>query len=207
MWRRCAVIRADSLAGMSIRWRRIADEVVRFLAVGGLATLVAVLLFNFLVHGFRFGNQALLASEPVLAYVIANFIGMMISYRGTRTWAFKHREPVHADGGRTMYLVINVATMTLPVACLWFSRSVLGLDDPVSDNISANVIGLLLGVVARFVLFRQLVFARPNYRATPLVGTTTLPFEDRPAQDGPGDAVTEATTATPTTDPAPRAGL
>jgi len=34
----------------------------------------------------------------------------------------------------------------------------MGLDDPLSDNISANVIGLALGNAARFVLTRQLVF-------------------------------------------------
>lgn len=160
---------------MTIRWRRLLDEVLRFLAVGGVATIVAVFLFNWLVHGFTTDGEALLSGRPVLAYVIANTIGMLISYRGARSWAFRHREPVHADGGRTMYLLINVATMSLPIACLWISRNVLGLDDPLSDNISANIIGLVLGLGARFFLFRQLVFSRPAYRSTPLAATTSLP--------------------------------
>ncbi|MDP3893012.1 GtrA family protein [Nocardioides sp.] len=163
---------------MTIRWRRLLDEVLRFLAVGGVATIVAVVLFNWLVHGFTTGSDAPLSGRPVLAYVIANTLGMMISYRGARSWAFRHREPVHADGGRTMYVLINVATMTLPIACLWFSRNVLGLDDPVSDNISANVIGLVLGVGARFFLFRHLVFSRPVYRSTSLAATTILPASE-----------------------------
>ncbi len=37
----------------------------------------------------------------------------------------------------------------------------LGLDDPISDNLAANVIGLVLGLVARFYLFRTFVFHRP----------------------------------------------
>lgn len=159
---------------MTTRWRRLLDEVLRFLAVGGMATIVAVTLFNWLVHGFTTDGDAFLSGRPVLAYVIANTIGMMISYRGARSWAFRHREPVHADGGRTMYLLINVATMSLPIACLWISRNVLGLDDPVSDNISANIIGLLLGLGARFFLFRHLVFSQPAYQSTPLVATTSL---------------------------------
>jgi putative flippase GtrA len=44
------------------------------------------------------------------------------------------------------------------MGCLWISRSALGLDDPLSDNVSANVIGLALATAARFVLNRQLVF-------------------------------------------------
>ena len=66
-----------------------------------------------------------------------------------------------ADGGRLAFLVINFVTMGLPVGCLWLSRNALGLDDPISDNISANVIGLAMGLVARFYLFRRFVFRRP----------------------------------------------
>jgi hypothetical protein len=50
--------------------------------------------------------------------------------------------------------------MLIPMTCLWISRNLLGLDDPLSDNISANVVGLLLANAARFGLFRQYVFPR-----------------------------------------------
>ncbi|MBI2242775.1 MAG: GtrA family protein [Nocardioides sp.] len=146
---------------MGGRWERVFTEAYRFLAVGGIATIVAFVIFNFLVHGFNTEHQALLDGQPYLGYVIANTVGMTISYRGSRTWVFKHRPPRSADGGRTAFIAINVVTMLLPIACLWLSRNVLGLDDPWSDNISANVIGLFLGLVARFYLFRTLVFKRP----------------------------------------------
>ena len=51
--------------------------------------------------------------------------------------------------------------MLIPIGCLAISRDVLGLDDPISDNLAANVIGLVLGLVARFYLFRTFVFKRP----------------------------------------------
>ncbi|GAA4375175.1 GtrA family protein [Nocardioides caricicola] len=146
---------------MSDRWRRVRTEAYRFLAVGGLATVVAVVIFNFLVHGFHTGWEAPLAGQPYFAFVIANLIGMVVSYRGSRTWVFRDRPPRTADGGRLLFVVINVATMLIPIACLWFSRNVLGLDDPYSDNAAANVIGLFLGMVARFYLFRTLVFQKP----------------------------------------------
>ena len=150
---------------MSNRWRRVLTEAYRFLAVGGLATIVAFLLFNLLVHGFRLGYDAPLADEPYLAYAIANIVGMAVSYRGSRSWVFKDRPPRTADGGRLLFIVINLATMLIPIACLWVSRNVLGLDDPLSDNVSANAIGLFLGMVARFYLFRTLVFRRPVHLA------------------------------------------
>ena len=53
-------------------WQRFAAEVGRFLAVGLLATIVALILFNFLVHGFNTADFALLNEQPEFAYVIAN---------------------------------------------------------------------------------------------------------------------------------------
>jgi putative flippase GtrA len=140
----------------------LAGEITRYLAVGLGATIVAVLLFNGLVHGFNTADWAPLNGHPILGYVIANLVGTVISYRGTRWWAFRHRSTTHSDGGRTAFLLISVATMSLPMACLWISRNGLGLDDPLSDNISANVIGLALGNAARFVLTRQYVFGVRN---------------------------------------------
>lgn len=150
---------------MAGRWQRVWTEAYRFLAVGGLATFVAVVIFNLLVHGFHTGWDAPLSGQPYFAFVIANLIGTAVSYRGSRTWVFKDRPPRTADGGRLLFVVINVATMLIPIACLWFSRNVLSLDDPYSDNVAANVIGLFLGMVTRFYLFRTLVFQKPVHLA------------------------------------------
>ncbi len=146
---------------MSDRTQRFLAEVGRFLAVGGAATLVALVLFNLLVHGFNTGDHAMLSDQPILAYVLANTVGMGVSYYGSRHWAFRHRPPHSSDGGRKAFVGINLLTMLIPIGCLAISRDVLGLDDPISDNLAANVIGLVLGLGARFYLFRTFVFRRP----------------------------------------------
>ena len=136
----------------------MAGEIWRYQAVGLAATVVAFFLFNWLVYGVGMADSAPLNGHPILGYVIANLVGTAISYRGTRWWAFRHRTTAHPDGGRTAFVAISVVTMAIPMACLSISRNLLGLDDPFSDNIAANVIGLALGNAARFVLTRQLVF-------------------------------------------------
>ncbi|MFW6774645.1 GtrA family protein [Nocardioides sp. CPCC 205120] len=150
---------------MGRRWRRLAAEVSKFSLVGGLATLVSFVLFNALLHG-AWVVDPVLGDRPYSSYVLANTIGMLVSYSGTKRWVFRHRQAPGADGGFLAYAGINVVTMVLPMACLWFSRSVLGLSDPVADNISANVIGLSAGFVARFYLFRTYVFNSPVQRAS-----------------------------------------
>lgn len=151
---------------------RLAGEVSKFLTVGALATAVAFVLFNLLVHS----GSAPLNDHPQLGYFLANCVGMLISFRGTRDWAFKSRDVRHPDGGRTAFVVINLVTMLIPMGCLWFTRSVLGLDDPYSDNIAANVVGLGIGTAVRFALFRQYVFPRAGLGAAePLVETAAAP--------------------------------
>jgi putative flippase GtrA len=183
---------------VSSRWQRLLAEAGRFLAVGGLATLVALFLFNVLVHGLFPGVPALLGDQPIPAYVLANSVGMVVSYHGSRTYAFRDRPSTHADGGLTAFVLINVVTMLLPIACLTISRDVLGLDDPVSDNIAANVIGLVLGLAARFYLFRTFVFRRP-INLNDLYLPDALPDGHEPPVDGegrvlPGGPVSEPTT-------------
>ena len=46
---------------------------------------------------------------------IASLVGMVVSYRLSRHWTFRHRPPVHADGGRTAFFVINLVTLPLAV--------------------------------------------------------------------------------------------
>ena len=93
---------------MSDRTQRFLAEVGRFLAVGGAATVVALVIFNLLVHGYNTGEHAMFSDEPILAYVLANTVGMGVSYYGSRHWAFRDRPPHSSDGGRTAFVAINL---------------------------------------------------------------------------------------------------
>ncbi|MCW2818854.1 MAG: GtrA-like protein [Marmoricola sp.] len=146
---------------MGQRWQRALYEGAKFLTVGGIATLVSFVFFNGLVHGY-FGGPGPMHDDPLVAFVIANTIGMVVSYRGSRSWAFRNREAVGAAGGRVRFFVINIVSMVIPLGCLSFSRYVLGLSDPVADNVAANVVGLVLGTLARFWALKQFIFLTPE---------------------------------------------
>ena len=146
---------------MPTRLPHIFVEIGRFMVTGGLSTLTSFLVFNFLAHGLYLTDRPWLAAHAITAFILANVCGMLVSYRLSRYWTFRHRPPVHPDGGRTAFFVINLITMPLAIACLWFSRHVLGLTDPLADNVAGNVVGQLIGQVARFYLFRRYVFQQP----------------------------------------------
>ena len=148
---------------MGHRWQRFLSEAAKFLTVGGLATLVSFVIFNGLVHGYVDGPGPM-HDQPLVAFVLANLVGMVVSYRGSRSWAFRNREAVGVAGGRVAFLVINVVSMVIPLACLAFTRYALGRSDPIADNIAANVVGLGLGTLARFWGIRTFIFVRPVVR-------------------------------------------
>lgn len=149
------------------RVRGLLTEVVRFLAVGGVATVVSVLGFNALVHGIGWIDSAPMRHQPIAAYVLANAVAGAVAYAGMRLWAFRHREVEDPVQGVLRFFGLGAVTMAIPVLCLATSRYLLGLSDVWADNLSANVIGLGLSTAARFWVFRRWVFLEAGAAAEP----------------------------------------
>ena len=145
------------------RSRRVLSEGGKFLAVGVVATLVALVLFNVLVHGPGFGfSPGPMNQQPLVAFAVANLIGMLVSYRGSRHWAFSDRLPVGPGNGRLGFYAVNLVSLLIPLGCLAISRYALGMDGAMADNVAANVIGLALGFAFRFWASRRFVFRSPK---------------------------------------------
>jgi putative flippase GtrA len=139
------------------RSRRVLGEVLRFLAVGGLATAVSFVGFNALVHGMLVDAPPL-RDQPLVAFVLVNIVAGCVAYVGMRMWTFRDRNVRDHAPGLVRFFALGALTMAIPVLCLGVSRYGLGLDSPVADNLSANVIGLGLGAATRFMVFSRYVF-------------------------------------------------
>jgi len=130
------------------------------LTVGGIATLVSVLIFNDLVHGYV-GGPGPMPDQPLVAFVLANLVGMLVGYRSRWSWAFRPPVAFGVDGGRVGSLVINVVSIVLPLACLTLTRYALGRSGPIADNVAANVVGLGLDTLTLFWAIRTFIFISP----------------------------------------------
>jgi putative flippase GtrA len=98
-------------------------------------------------------------------------LAIFANWIGNRSWTVgKNRQERTLREG-IEFFAVSLVGMGIGLASLWLSHYVLGYTSVVADNISSNVIGLLLGAIFRFVLYRYWVFA--PHRRSPVIATVT----------------------------------
>lgn len=133
-------------------------ELLKFLVVGGGATVITVSTFNLLTH---IGPAPLLNDRPITAYSIGMVLGIIFSYVGNRLWAFNGAAANRWVREFLMFAAANGLSLLIPSICLAFSRYVLGLSSALADNVAANGVGLVLATLFRYVVYRGVIF-RPG---------------------------------------------
>lgn len=129
-------------------------ELFKFGFVGGVAYIVDTGLFNLL----RFGPGELLLEKPLTAKVISAVVATIVAWLGNRYWTFAAKRNDNSVRELIQFGIVNVGGMGVALLCLWFSHYVLGFTSPLADNISANVVGVILGMIFRYVLYSRWVF-------------------------------------------------
>ena len=136
---------------MSILFR----EIAKFGVIGAISFVIDVGLFNLLQYG---GPIAVFADQPLRAKIVSVAVATTFAYFGNRFWTFRHRGRTNMGREYVMFFVLNGVAMLIAVGVLGVSHYVLGFTSPLADNISANVIGLVLGTLFRFWSYRKWVF-------------------------------------------------
>ena len=140
------------------RAKAAGKDAAGFTAVNVAATVLALGAFNLLVHGVRGWFDGPMNDRPLSAYVVANSLGMLVSFMGLRHYVYRHRKPMGPGGGFVNYAVVNLISFLFPMALLWVSRNLLDQHSVIADNIAGNVVGAGIAMVFRFWAFRRFVF-------------------------------------------------
>ena len=144
---------------MSLRERLLTPEILTFLTVGGAGYVVDVAAFNL----FR-TTPPTAALDPSIAKILAVMVAMIVTYVGNRVFTWQGQS---AHGRRreiALFVLFNAIGLGLSVVTLTISHDLLGLTSRLSDNISANVIGLALGTAFRYWSYKRFVFAVDSRR-------------------------------------------
>lgn len=138
-----------------VKFDYLLREVAKFGVVGIIALIIDVGLFNLLMYS---GPLAIFAGKPLTAKIVAVAVAMTFAYFANRFWTFRDRGRTSMAREYVLFVVLNLVGMGIALACLWFSHYALGLTSALADNISANVVGLILGTLFRFWAYRKWVF-------------------------------------------------
>ena len=145
---------------------RLAGEAARFWVVGGIAYAADLMVFNVLIL------QVHLPSVP--AKVASGAVAVAVAYSGNRWWTWRERRSPDLAGELVRFVAVSAVAAALQVLFLLLSREVLGLRNPVADNVSGNVVGMAAATMFRFWAFRTIVFGGQKSAVTAADGGTRL---------------------------------
>jgi putative flippase GtrA len=137
------------------RFAHLVHELGKFGVVGAICYLIDITIFNLWLAEFH---------EPISAKTVSTAIAATIAFLGNRFWTWRDRERNGLGREYGLYFGFNAVGLAIGVACLWITHYGLGSIWPavftttLADNISANVVGVLLASLFRFWAYRRFVF-------------------------------------------------
>lgn len=142
-------------------WRQL----LSFTVVGGAGFLLDVGMFNLL--SLTLFSAHAVAGGPLYAKAISTLVAIVANWLGNRWLTFRDTRRADVVREAVEFGLVSLAGGAIALACLGISHYALGLHSTLADNISANVIGLLLGSAFRFVAYRSWVFGGRRPLARP----------------------------------------
>jgi Predicted membrane protein len=137
-------------------------EFLQFCTVGLGAYIVDVGLFNLLAYSLPID---LPGDKSLTAKIISVTVSVIFAWIANRMWTFKKRRSENKPREFAMFALVNLGGLLIALGCLGFSRYVLHLTTQVADNISGNVVGLILGTAFRYIMYRYFVFSPTSQSA------------------------------------------
>lgn len=140
---------------------RLLPQLIKFGAVGAVGFGVNLVVFNVMLLIVLRG----VPHATIYSTIVATVIAILTNWIGNRYWAFSGQRQQNAAREGVEFFAVSLVTGTgIPLLCIWVSHYLLGLANPLADNVSANIVGLALGMLFRFALYRWWVFS-PDRRA------------------------------------------
>ncbi|HEX6887592.1 MAG TPA: GtrA family protein [Candidatus Nanopelagicales bacterium] len=138
-------------SGLSSAARRLGSEIAKFGTVGAMAFVIDVGLFNLL-------SATVLPDSPLTAKGLSVVAATTFAYVANRFWTYRDRARTGYRRETLLFFATNAAALLIAWACLFTSHYLLGLDSQLADNISGNLVGVALGTLFRFWVYRTWVF-------------------------------------------------
>ncbi|QDZ16410.1 GtrA family protein [Humibacter ginsenosidimutans] len=139
------------------RWSSQLLQLIKFGAVGGVGVVVNFVVFNAL--WLTVFNPSRMPHGPILATISATLVAIVVNWLGNRYWAFAADRQSNTTREGIEFFLASLIGMCVPLVCIGVSRYVLGFHSLLADNIANNVVGLALGTLVRYLLYKFWVYS------------------------------------------------
>ena len=137
-------------------------RLVELVSVGGIGPVAFVVD----VGGYNLLRATIMPDQVIWAKVVSVAVATLVAWLGHRYVTFRGTRRRTVGRELVLFVVANGGGLLIAAACLYVSHYVLGFTSPLADNISGNVVGLILGTAFRYLAYRHVVFA-PTRKAPP----------------------------------------
>ncbi|MER7818669.1 GtrA family protein [Streptomyces sp. NPDC087659] len=136
-------------AALRVRLNRLAREVAKFGAVGGLGLLVNMAVFNLLRHTTEI--------PVVRASLLATVIAILFNYVGFRYFTYRDRDKSGRTKELTLFLLFSAVGLVIENGVLYVATYGFGWDSPLQSNFF-KFFGIAVATLFRFWSYRTWVF-------------------------------------------------
>jgi putative flippase GtrA len=137
-------------------YERLVRYAFKFGVVGIIGYITDVGIFNLLRVGAA--DDGHFFQGPIGAKIVSTAVATIVTWFGNRYWVFRENRRRNFMLELLEFSVIALLGLGIGLLCLWVSHYVLGFRSLLADNISGNVIGLVLGTTFRFLMYRFWVY-------------------------------------------------
>ena len=157
--------------------KNLVAQLVKFGLIGGLGIFVDLGVYTLLRTTILTPEEHALG--PMVAKVIATLVAILWSWLGNRYWTFRNDRASGPQATREglEFLAVSLAGMVIGLIPLWITHYGFGWTSLVVDNL-ANLVGIGLGSVFRFVLYRWWVYSPSRLHRQDAVAAVTSQVTD-----------------------------
>lgn len=124
--------------------------------MGGVGFLIETAVFNGLM--FTVLSPAEVTGGEVWSKIIATLVAIFANWIGNRLWTFRHDRRTDRAKEGVEFFAVSLVGLVVGLIPIWVTGQLLGLQGWVALNL-ANIAGLVLGSIFRFICYRLWVFS------------------------------------------------
>lgn len=127
------------------------EEIISYLIVGGLTTMVSLITYYLLVYTILDPNIGI---ELQIANIVSWIFSVTFAYFTNRKYVFKSKNKISFKEGISFY-ISRIGTLFLDMLMMYIFVTVLGFNDKIIKFVVQIIVIILNYILSKFIVFKK----------------------------------------------------